>query len=208
LRLRPGARGRVGATLAAVRDVAQLWMLPRPVRSFYARALRTAARLRDGRAVRLATPPKDLASLLRLVSGRRRVVELGTAHAWTALSLVLADGEREVQTIDPTAWDTREAYLALVADDVRRRVRLFEGSGADAPVAAGEVDAVFVDTNHLYEIVKGAFEVWHGHLRPGGLMIFHDVDHPHFPDVARAIGDLGLDGVRRGGFYVWEKPAG
>jgi predicted O-methyltransferase YrrM len=205
LRLAPSARGWLGGSLAATRAVAELWCLPPTARPFYRSALLTAAQLRDGRALRLSLPPRALRTLLELTTGRRTVVELGTACAWTAIALALADAKRHVWSLDPTVWDTREAYLGLVPPPVRGRVSLLLASGTDERVEVTEVDAVFVDTNHRYETVMGCFDTWAPRLRAGGVMIFDDFDHPSFPGVSRAISDLRLAGTQHGRFFVWER---
>lgn len=40
---------------------------------------------------------------------------------------------------------------------------------------------VFVDGGHALETVRTDYRAWSGHLRPGGLLVFHDV----FPDPAQ-----------------------
>src|SRR4051812_40265993 len=82
VRLRPGAFHRTGAFLSLARDAGQLWRLPPPARRFYRAALRTAIRTRDGYALRVSLPPRELSGLLRLAAGRSTVVELGTASGW------------------------------------------------------------------------------------------------------------------------------
>jgi len=74
----------------------QLRALPRRVAVFQWRARRLAWRADDEFSRASATRPDKLAALLRLGRGRRHVVELGTATAWTAISFLLADLERIV----------------------------------------------------------------------------------------------------------------
>jgi hypothetical protein len=41
----------------------------------------------------------------------------------------------------------------------------------------------------------------------GGVIAFHDFDHPDYPGVREAVEELGLTGEVRGGVFVWRKPA-
>lgn len=176
------------------------------MRGFYARALATALRLRDWRTLHSSAPPRDVAALLALFAGRRRVVEIGTAGAWTAIALTLAEPERQVLSLDPTIRPWRERYVALVSDEARRRLTLEQASGTDPPNVAGAVDAVFVDADKAAEAVRAFFETWRPLLRPGGLVAFHDVEHPEYSGIAQAIRELGLAGETRGPLFAWRKP--
>jgi predicted O-methyltransferase YrrM len=178
------------------------------VRGFYARALLTAARLRDWRTVHSSAPPRDVAALLELFAGRRRVVEIGTAGAWTAIALTLADPERRVRSLDPTVRPWRERYVALMPEAARRRLSLEQASGADAPGHAEPVDALFVDADKRAEGVLAIFGAWEPLVEPGGIVVFHDYGHPEFPGIAAAVRELGLAGETRGPLFAWRKPLG
>jgi predicted O-methyltransferase YrrM len=39
----------------------------------------------------------------------------------------------------------------------------------------GKVDFLFIDGDHTYEGVKADFEMYSGLVRPGGLIVFHDI---------------------------------
>src|ERR1700739_2988714 len=76
------------------RDLGWIWGLrglrPR-VLWFHWRARRLAWRTNDLFSVTSVTRPADLRTLLELTNGCSRVVELGTATAWTAITLALDD---------------------------------------------------------------------------------------------------------------------
>ena len=48
-----------------------------------------------------------------------------------------------------------------------------------------QIDLLFVDGSHIYEYVKKDFELFFPWVKPGGLVLFHDVD-PAFPGVKKA----------------------
>jgi predicted O-methyltransferase YrrM len=178
--------------------------LPRAARSFYRRADAQARQHDDEFSLVSATRPAELAALLELAAQRRQVVELGTATAWTTISLALADPERRVVSYDPVAHPTRGQYLDLVGADVRGRMELRERSEADGPQAGDPpVELLFVDSTHDRESVLRTVPVWRPALAPGAIVAFHDYDHPQFPGVREAIEELGLEGEPRGGLFVW-----
>lgn len=40
-------------------------------------------------------------------------------------------------------------------------------------------DLLFIDADHLYESVKKDFSIWKSLVRPGGWIVFHDIDPDH-----------------------------
>jgi predicted O-methyltransferase YrrM len=190
--------------VAELRYAAQLRVLPLRVARFQWRARRTAKRTGDRFSVESATRPANLAFLLRLAEGRRHIVELGTATAWTSVSLALADPLREVVTYDPTDWPGREHYLALVDRATRNRVRLVNAPGAAGPVRDDPVDLLYVDSSHARDETIEEITVWRSALRAGARVVFDDYDHPDYPGVRQAIEALGLSGHAHGTVFVHE----
>ena len=189
------------------RHMAQVRVLPRRAAIHRARALLLAARRGDRFAIEAATRPADVAELLRLAGTRRRVVELGTATGWTAAALVLSDGRRTVESYDPVVQRNRERYLALLPAAARDRIELVRAPGADGAARSREpVDLVFVDSTHERAATVAEVTAWRPRLAPGGLLVLHDYENPGFPGVAEAVAELGLEGVVRGGMFVWSAP--
>jgi predicted O-methyltransferase YrrM len=75
-----------------------------------------------------ATRPADTQILIGLARGCSRIVELGTATGWTAITLALDDPERRVVSYDVLSR-APERYLKLVPRDVRDRIDLVLASG-------------------------------------------------------------------------------
>lgn len=181
-----------------------LLRLPPSVALFQWRARRRARREGDLFSLISATRPTDLAVLLKLAGQRRRVVELGTARAWTAIALALADPLREVTTYDPVVQDERLRYLELVAPRVATRIRFVEAKGADGPHDEQSVDLLYIDSSHDREDTIGELRAWQPALKPGALVVLDDYTHPEFPGVREAVTTLGLAGVVRGTLFVHE----
>jgi predicted O-methyltransferase YrrM len=193
--------GGVRRTIVGVRA------LPPPVRRFRRRAWLRAVRAGDRQSLRTTLAARDLRRLIDLSTGRRRIVEIGTSTAWTALSLLLVDAERTVVSYDVAAYPQRSLYFDLVGGDVLERLRLVQASGLEPGPVDGAFDLAFLDANHHEDPTARAFEVWSEHVVEGGLVVFDDHDERTYPGVVRAVARLGLEGHRAGRLFVWSKPA-
>ena len=198
-----------GRARRAVRQARALWQLralPPRVARFQWRARRQAERLRDEFSLVSATRPRDLALLLRLADSRRRVVELGTGTAWTAIALALADRRRQVVTFDPIARPEREAYLRLAGPQVASRIRLVAAPGERGPDAEEPVDLLYIDSSHDRESVIAEYRAWRPRLAPGAIVALDDYDHEDFPGIREAVAELRLTGERLGTLFVHRVP--
>ena len=185
------------------RRMAALRGLPPAVALFHARAHRVATRTEDVFSRESAARPYELRQLLDLADGHETVVELGTGTAWTAIALALAHPGRRVVTYDPIVRPERERYLALVRPSVRERIDMVAEPGEAATPTPGSVGFVFVDSAHDHASTVATVHAWRSALRPGGVMAFHDFDHPDWPGVREATETLGLRGDVVGGLFVW-----
>jgi predicted O-methyltransferase YrrM len=188
------------------RHALALRRLPPRIASFQWRAHRVARRTGDQFSLVSATRPADLAILIELAAGRRRVVELGTATGWTAITLALADPDREVVTYDPIEVTGRDAYLALVDQRVRERIRLIGAPGSSGPRDQRPVDLLYIDSAHTREDTISELAAWRAVLRPGATVVFDDYTHPEYPGVREAVEELKLSGARRGTMFVHVVP--
>jgi predicted O-methyltransferase YrrM len=169
---------------------------------FQWRAWRLGARLGDEFARGSSTRPAKLATILNLAGTGRYVVELGTAQAWTAISLALAHPEREVISYDPFERPEPQKYLGLVPDDVRDRVTLLIASSHEGPRTDRPVDLLYIDTTHERADTITELQAWRPVLRDGAWVVLDDFDHPEFPGVREAVNELRLAGVERNGLFV------
>jgi predicted O-methyltransferase YrrM len=181
--------------------VVQLRGLPPSVAMFQWRARRLALRSGDSFALVSGTRPRNLAVLLGLARGCRRVVELGTGSAWTAISLALADGDRVVVSYDPIERQERERYVLLVGRKARERLRLIGLPGDQAPPNE-TVDLLYIDSSHDLDDTLREVDAWRPALHPGSLIVFDDYGHPSYPGVEEAVAQMGLSGDRRGALFV------
>jgi len=174
---------------------------------FYARACRIARQLPDEFTLVAMTRADDLARLLELARGSRRVVEVGTGSGTTSIALALADPDRLVWSYDvkpPRA--ERELYLRLAPTAAARRITFLHEPGAAPSSPPSSVDFVFIDGSHQREDTVATFRIWQQQLTPQSTVAFHDYGR-NWPGVAQAIEDLGLDGEVDGLLFVWRQGA-
>ena len=190
-----------------VRRRGQLLDLPPRAALFFARARRVAAERDDRFSLGSAAGPRSLAYLLRQSRGARRIVEIGTGTAWTAIAAALVDGRRTVVTYDPIVRPERDWYLDLVDDDVRRRIDFRDAPGEQGPRPGDPpVDFLFIDGSHERDRTIATFQAWRSALAPGGRVAFHDWQNDAYPGPTQAIETLGISGHGRGDVFVWRSP--
>lgn len=177
------------------------WLRPR-VLWFQWRARRLAWRMGDPFSITSVTRPSNTRVLLELARHRSRIVELGTATAWTAITLALDDAKRHVITYDPFERPEPERYLSLVGRDVRNRIEMVIAPGSTGPRDREPVDLLYIDSSHEREQTIEEVRAWQPHLRPGALIIFDDYTHPDFPGIKQAVEELSLVGEQRGNLFV------
>lgn len=182
--------------------LASLARLPPRVARFQWRARRLAAQIGDDFSLLSATRPSKLAVLLDEARGRRAVVELGTATAWTSVSLLLADPARTVLTYDPVRRPEREQYLRLVSRAVWDRLTFVEAAGEQGPRGPETVELLYVDSSHSREGTLRELEAWKQVLPQGAVVVLDDFAHPDYPGVREAVEQLSLRGEEHEGLFV------
>jgi predicted O-methyltransferase YrrM len=139
----------------------------------------------------------EILELTSLFAERRpkTVVEIGTAHGGTLfLWCRLAPPDATIVSLDLPGGIHGGGYPYWKSFIYRRfpigsqRLHLLRGDSHKPEMFArlksilpgdGKVDFLFIDGDHTYEGVKQDFEMYSGLVRPGGLIVFHDIcKHP------------------------------
>jgi predicted O-methyltransferase YrrM len=148
-----------------------------------------------------------LSSIVRH-SGARRILELGTSNGNTTLNIAAnADGDARVTTVDlPPDFDGNlaldiptEHQNMTRRDMVGSQYRGTELEGRISSVYAdsatldfstlpGPFDLIFIDACHAYEYVVRDTQNALKHVRPGGLIVWHD--YGTIEDVSRAVDEF------------------
>jgi predicted O-methyltransferase YrrM len=153
----------------------------------------------------------DLQELIHILSvakytNAKRVLEIGTFDGFTALNLAanLADGG-EVCTLDlPQDGQSRLGPVSNVCDsgivgskfrgekELNQIRQLWaDSTTADWKEFGSPFDLILIDGCHDYPYVKSDSANAIKHLRPGGVIIWHD--YGQFADVSRAVDELARE---------------
>jgi predicted O-methyltransferase YrrM len=170
-------------------------VLPQALRRAVPHRVRDDVRLRALAVGTGLIPPRTMHSaeeralLQRLAAGARRVVEIGVYEGSSAVALcAVLEPQAELHLIDPfghhptalpQGWGATERASKLVVARAARRVgpRVVwhvERSEDTARTWSKPVDLVFVDGDHAETATRLDWELWHGHVAPGGHLLFHD----------------------------------
>jgi predicted O-methyltransferase YrrM len=121
----------------------------------------------------------EMREFLRLVFDElqpQRTVELGTFKGFTGalLSLVTAT---ETVSVDI------EDHSTALAKPYGQHVDLIHGDATSPDcvklalrLLGGPIDLLFIDDGHYYSDIVKEFELWRPHVRPGGWIVFHDIN--------------------------------
>lgn len=143
---------------------------------------------------------RELQRIVRRLPADSVLINIGIGAATSVLAMHEARPRAKIVGIDTDEF-TGEAQLqeaGLAENPLWRRL-----TGDSAVVGqhwAGKVDGVLVDGDHSEQGVRRDIAVWLPHLKPEGVMIFHDYDdwpagHPRhgenpWPDVRRVVDEL------------------
>jgi len=115
----------------------------------------------------------------------KRILELGTANGGTLKFFEhVAAPDGKIVTID--GGKSNLAHLPIDFSNPLCEITLISGN-TQHPETVEEVkrifgdepiDFLFIDADHQYEGVKKDWENYHDLVRPGGIIGFHDVNHP------------------------------
>jgi len=146
-----------------------------------------------GGLLQLSQERSEIISLAKLIKDRqpRTVVEIGTAHGGTLfLWCRLAHPQGTIVSIDLPGGRHGGGYPYWKSWLYRRfplttqQLHLLRGDSHQPEMRArlknilpeaGKVDFLFIDGDHSYAGVKADFEMYSGLVRPGGLIVFHDI---------------------------------
>jgi hypothetical protein len=203
--LGPAPATEPGSGPATLRLGLDAGLLPAEARWFYLEAVGTAVRNGDGWTLERVPPGEELAHLLEVASGSKRVVEIGAQTGWTALALALSDHDRSVISFGrPGASQGPGRYAGLVDASVRARVGSRERRVEEVPpVMPGPADIAHVDLSPPYAETYGALVAAALVVRPGGLVVVRGGGEL---DTLALIEELDLEASIVDGLIVGRKP--
>lgn len=146
------------------------------------------------------------------------IVDIGTAAGSSAFIMALASKDSvKVYTVDPMRnQNFLDDRTRLELDD---KIVYFEGTSAFSYIDwQRPIDLLFIDGVHSYQGVKDDFETFGTKVKPGGIVIFHDI-FLYDNTIGAYVEDIVKEGLlkkieivddtfseRRVGMFIGEKP--
>jgi predicted O-methyltransferase YrrM len=134
----------------------------------------------------------EFEAMVRLVESEKpaRIMEIGTAKGATLLSWCRIASEHIISVdlehgIHGGGYPTvkQQLYREFTHGRSGLRLDLFQDNSqieatrqkVEAELEGTKLDVLFIDGDHSYEGVKKDFELWSPLVRPGGIILFHDI---------------------------------
>ena len=119
----------------------------------------------------------EAALLYKTVSRMSRPsgVEIGRYHGGSTILLADAVGDGLLESVDRSSIHNPAIAKQLVGLGLGSVVSLITGDSRTVPPPLIPIDFAFIDGDHSYEGVKSDQERWGGIVRPGGMVIHHDM---------------------------------
>lgn len=140
-----------------------------------------------------------LKKLARMMQIGATWVNIGAGHGTSALAVSEARPDINIITIDiredhPTGSlkgerDLFHDWVELGAFRQPEQI-LSDSAQAGKKWDRGLVDCVFIDADHTEKGCRGDWDAWKKHIRPQGLVIFHDYASVWGPGVAAVVHDV------------------
>lgn len=140
---------------------------------------------------RLSVSNREARILAELVY-MRYVLEIGTGLG--VATRAMAKTAQQVTTLDIDPWVAQNVVPTLPEGVIFLQLTAQEFAYWRGAMGANQFDAAFIDGSHRYEAVKADIEACRKLVKPGGLLIFHDMN---IPEVIRAVSEAELEG-----FYI------
>ncbi len=135
-----------------------------------------------------------LYAVARSLPQKGRVVNIGVGAGTSSLAIKEANPSLEVFSVDISEggpFGGMQNEVNAFNDAGMGNLLPYQILGDSKAVGKvwnrGLLDFILVDGDHSYEGCKGDILSWLPHLRPGGVIAFHDYQRDVWPDVQRAV---------------------
>ena len=135
---------------------------------------------------------EGLHALTNMLPDRPVVVNVGAGTGTSGLAIAETRSDVELTTVDKRKGD---AYGGL-----ENERHAFDGANMSYPIQilgdsrevarewdGGDLDMVFIDDGHKRSDIEGDILEWMRHVKPGGIMAFHDYGSDNWPAVKEVI---------------------
>ncbi len=129
----------------------------------------------------------SLAALTRPLNNQPVIVNIGACFGTSALALLEAKPEAVIFSIDVAECPLEREHIQQAGLDTTRVIRVLGRSQEIGLYWPQPVDMVFVDGQHDRQAVVDDIHAWRRHVKPGGIIAFHDYGAPICPEVKPAV---------------------
>lgn len=123
------------------------------------------------------------------------IVNIGANVGTSAIAMLEVRPDAFVFSIDKRPCTEESTNLSQSGLEPRRVVRVLGDSSRIGVFWPFNVDMVFVDGAHDDDGVKADISAWRGKVKPGGIMLYHDYNHPNLPNLSPIV-DAAMAGCR------------
>lgn len=119
-------------------------------------------------------------------------VEIGSNEGRS--STYIAQVAKRLTCVDVFASkNIRENFIRNMAEFTNVFVCVGNSSVAAGIIDDRSVDLLLVDGSHVYEDVRDDIHFMLPKMKIDGVIVFHDLDHPDYPGVRKAVEEMGKD---------------
>jgi len=124
------------------------------------------------------------------------IIEIGILNGGTMLfwqELLSSDGIYAGIDIEKKAVDNAKARFG---SDIRMNFIQGDSSSYNISEECGKIlggkkiDVLFIDGNHSAAFIRADYLNYKDYLKPNGLIVFHDIHHPEYPEIGRFFNKL------------------
>lgn len=141
----------------------------------------------------------ELEMLYSLSIGKEIIVNIGAGAGTSGLAFREGAGNQaEIYTIDDSPGGAlgglKGEKVAFLDSGLKLPHQILSDSArAGAVWESGEIDLLFIDANHQTVGIEGDIKNWLGHVKQGGLILFHDYGDNNWPAVKEAVDRLASE---------------
>lgn len=132
-----------------------------------------------------------LQTCARMLDENPFIVNIGANIGTGSVAMLEAREDAYIISIDKQPCPVEIDNIILAGLDPRRCIRVLTTSqkaGRFFPVQV--VDMVFVDGDHTEKGVMGDILAWKPKIKDGGIMVFHDYNHPNLPKLSPIVNSM------------------
>jgi len=123
------------------------------------------------------------------------IVEIGTLFG-RSTSFLAVGAKRSVRVYAVDCWEGTHYHRMIQAVEyftrlnLMKKIKIIKGYSVEvAKSFKGTINMLYIDGDHAYESVRADYNAWYPFLVKGGIVAFHDHEHPKYPGVVKFVAE-------------------